>query len=43
MQKRVYGQGWIMTLLKYFAIGTCYSILLGFCAAFTALASLVWM
>jgi len=43
MQKRVYGQGWIMTLLKYFAIGTCYSILLGFGAAFTALASLVWM
>ena len=30
MQKRVYGQGWTMTLLKYFVLGTCYSILLSF-------------
>jgi len=30
MQKRVYGQGWPMTLLKYFVLGTCYTILLSF-------------
>jgi hypothetical protein len=30
MQKRVYGQGWPMTLLKYFVLGTCYSVLLSF-------------
>jgi hypothetical protein len=30
MQKRVYAQGWPMTLLKYFVLGTCYSILLSF-------------
>jgi hypothetical protein len=29
MQKRVYGQGWIMTLLKFFVLGVCYSVLLG--------------
>jgi hypothetical protein len=28
MQKRVYGQGWIMTVLKYFVLGVCYSVLL---------------
>jgi hypothetical protein len=28
MQKRVYGQGWIMTVLKYFVLGICYSVLL---------------
>ncbi|MDQ3038334.1 MAG: DUF3667 domain-containing protein [Pseudomonadota bacterium] len=28
MQKRVYAQGWPMTLLKYFVLGTCYSVLL---------------
>src|SRR5690606_34265371 len=43
MQKRVYGQGWIMTLLKYCTLGFCYVILLSFGAAFTAIASLVWM
>ncbi|WP_238346339.1 DUF3667 domain-containing protein [Luteimonas saliphila] len=43
MQKRVYGQGWTMTLLKYGVIGMCYSILLSFGAAFTTIASLVWM
>ena len=42
MQKRVYGQGWTMTLLKYFAIGVCYLILLSFGVAATILASLVW-
>lgn len=30
MQKRVYAQGWPMTLLKYFVLGTCYSVLLSF-------------
>ena len=30
MQKRIYAQGWPMTLLKYFVLGTCYTILLSF-------------
>ena len=30
MQKRVYAQGWIMTLLKYCVLGTCYTVLLSF-------------
>ena len=42
MQKRVYGQGWPMTILKYLALGLCYSILLVFGIAATFLASLVW-
>jgi hypothetical protein len=29
MQKRIYRQGWAMTLLKYFAIGWCYLWMLG--------------
>ena len=43
MQKRVYGQGWLMTLLKYCVLGVCYFVLLSLGAAFTMLASLVWM
>ena len=43
MQKRVYRQGWLMTLLKYSVIGFCYVILLSFGSVFTVLASLVWM
>ena len=43
MQKRVYGQGWPMTLLKYTVLGWCYIVLLSFGAAFTAIAGLVWM
>lgn len=43
MQKRVYGQGWIMTLLKFFMLGTVYSILLSVAIGFAAAASLVWM
>lgn len=43
MQKRVYGQGWPMTVLKYCLLGLCYSVLLSFGAAFTMLAGLVWM
>ena len=30
MQKRVYAQGWPMTVLKFGVLGTCYSILLSF-------------
>jgi hypothetical protein len=30
MQKRIYGQGWPMTLAKYAVLGMCYSVLLGF-------------
>jgi hypothetical protein len=40
MQKRVYRQGWIMTSLKYWCIGWCYSILVLFGLLFAALASL---
>ena len=29
-QKRIYAQGWPMTLLKYFFIGTLYLVLLSF-------------
>lgn len=43
MQKRVYRQGWPMTLLKYAVLGICYMVLISFGAAFTVLASLVWM
>lgn len=43
MQKRVYAQGWPMTLLKYTVLGWCYVVLLSFGAAFTAIAGLVWM
>jgi len=30
MQKRVYGQGWILTLGKYFVLGNIYCVLIGF-------------
>ena len=43
MQKRVYGQGWPMTLLKYFVLGFCYFWLITIGAVFVALGSLVWM
>ena len=43
MQKRVYAQGWTMTLFKFGAIGLCYSVLLSFGAVFTTITSLVWM
>ena len=42
MQKRVYGQGWTLTLLKYCVLGFCYVILLSIGVALTVLASLVW-
>jgi len=40
MQKKVYKQGWIMTMLKYGMIGTCYTILISCCAAAAFLVSL---
>ncbi|KAA2284644.1 DUF3667 domain-containing protein [Arenimonas fontis] len=43
MQKRVYRQGWIMTLFKYSVLGTCYLILVSFGATFALLLSLVQM
>lgn len=43
MQKRVYGQGWTMTLLKYCFLGFCYFLLLTTGAMFTMLFSLVRM
>lgn len=43
MQKRVYGQGWPMTLLKYLVLGFCYFWLIAIAAVFVALGSLVWM
>ena len=43
MQKRVYGQGWFPTLLKFAVIGLSYSVLLSLGAAFTTIASLVRM
>jgi len=42
MQKRVYAQGWAMTLLKYCVLGFCYVILLSIGVALTVLGSLVW-
>ncbi|MCL1634967.1 DUF3667 domain-containing protein [Luteimonas sp. SX5] len=43
MQKRVYAQGWPMTLVKYCVLGFCYFLLLTTGAAFTMLFSLVNM
>jgi len=42
MQKRIYGQGWTMTLLKFFTLGICYVFLLSIGAVLTVLASVVW-
>lgn len=41
MQKRVYTQGWPMTLVKYSVIGMAYIYLLGFAAALMFLVTLV--
>ena len=43
MQKRVYGQGWTMTLLKYGVLGTCYFVLVSLGATLSLLVSLVNM
>jgi hypothetical protein len=40
MQKRVYRQGWIMTTLKFGAIGICYTMLISTAVAIAAVASL---
>ncbi|MEO6137625.1 MAG: DUF3667 domain-containing protein [Luteimonas sp.] len=42
MQKRVYGQGWLVTSMKYSLLGFCYIMLLSFGAALTVLGTLVW-
>ena len=41
MQKRVYGQGWPMTLVKFGALGVLYSILLGLALAAAMLIGLL--
>ena len=43
MQKRVYGQGWLMTLFKYGVLGTCYLFLVSLGATLSLLVSLVNM
>ncbi len=43
MQKRIYGQGWPMTLLKYAFLGFCYSLLIAIGMVATVVASIVWM
>ena len=43
MQKRVYAQGWLMTLFKYGVLGTCYFLLVTFGATLSLLVSLVNM
>ncbi|GAA5068448.1 DUF3667 domain-containing protein [Lysobacter panacisoli] len=43
MQKRVYRNGWLLTTVRYLVIGNLYFMLLGFAAAFLALASIVRM
>jgi hypothetical protein len=42
MQKRVYDQGWIMTLLKYSVLGFCYFFLLVLGMVFTVMFSVVY-
>lgn len=36
MQKRIYRQGWAMTVFKYLLVGWCYTWLLGFALGFAA-------
>lgn len=43
MQKRVYGDDWPLTLLRYLVVGTLYFVLLSLAIAAVALTSLVWM
>ena len=43
MQKRVYGQGWIMTLLKFGFIGVVYLILIAVTVAIAFLLALRFM
>lgn len=41
MQKRVYAQGWAMTLLKYLLLGGVYAVLLGMTLSYAAVAGLI--
>ena len=41
MQKRVYGQGWPMTVVKYLALAVCYSVLLAWALAAAVLIGLL--
>ena len=43
MQKRVYGNGWLMTLLRYTVIGSCYFMLMMLAVFSLMIASLVRM
>lgn len=43
MQKRVYGNGWLLTSLRYFVVGNLYFVLLGFAVVFITIASIVRM
>jgi hypothetical protein len=43
MQKRVYGQGWIMTTIKYATIGMLYFVLLTFGIVMTFFVKLIWL
>jgi hypothetical protein len=42
-QKRIYGQGWIMTGIKYGIVGSVYLFMVIFGALFALLASFVWL
>ncbi|QWF16654.1 DUF3667 domain-containing protein [Lysobacter capsici] len=43
MEKRVYGNGWLLTLVRYTVIGTLYFVLLSFAVIALAFAALVRM
>lgn len=43
MQKRIYGQGWPMTLLKFGALGFIHLMLLTFGVVFTMVAAAIWL
>ncbi|HTD28618.1 MAG TPA: DUF3667 domain-containing protein [Xanthomonadaceae bacterium] len=43
MQKRVYGQGWIMTFIKYSVLGFSYLIMLSFGAALSLIVKFLWL
>jgi hypothetical protein len=43
MQKRVYGQGWLLTTLKFGVLGICYMVLLSLGMAATVVASVIWL
>lgn len=43
MQKRVYGQGWIMTLLKFMALGLVYLVMLSVAAGITMVIKIIWL